>query len=89
MLPSEFTIDDAPRPTSEDVVLREVSGERVAAVRYSGLRSDAAMERQLARLRAWIEERGLEEVSPPRHAFYDPPFTLPFLRRNEVLIGVR
>ena len=89
VLPREVTLDDAPLPTSADVTLRPVASKRVATVRFIGLRSEASMAEQGERLRAWIEEQGLEQVSPPRYAFYDPPFTLPFLRRNEVWIEVR
>ena len=68
VLPNELTIDDAPSPSSEDVTLREIPGERVAAVRYSGRRSDASMERQLERLRVWIEEQGLATRSTTRRS---------------------
>ena len=89
VLPKDYTLESAPRPTSSDVRVREVGPSRLAAVRFSGLRSSAAVERETENLRAWIAEQGLTETSSPRLAAYDPPFTLPFLRRNEVLIEVR
>jgi hypothetical protein len=88
VLPKEYTLENAPRPTSSDVRLREVGPSRLAAVRFSGLRSASTIERETESLRAWIAEQGLTETSSPRLAAYDPPFTLPFLRRNEVLIEV-
>ena len=88
VLPREFSLETAPRPTSAAVVLREVPATRMAVVRYSGLRSEQALERHTERLLAWISEQELETRSGPRSAAYDPPFTVPFLRRNEVLIEV-
>ena len=89
VLPAGFTLENAPQPTNENVVLREVAETRFASIRFSGLRSASTVEEKTASLRAWIAEQGLTEVSPARIAAYDPPFTLPFLRRNEVLIEVR
>ena len=89
VLPKDYTLENAPRPTSSDVRLREIGPSKLAAVRFSGLRSSRTIERETQDLRAWIAEQGLTETSSPRLAAYDPPFTLPFLRRNEVLIEVR
>lgn len=89
VLPKDYTLESAPRPTSSDVRLREIGPSKLAAVRFSGLRSSRTVERETEDLRAWIAKQGLTETSSPRLAAYDPPFTLPFLRRNEVLIEVR
>ena len=61
----------------------------VATVRYSGLVSEETIEEYSGRLRAWIADNGWVAVSTPRSARYDPPWTIPFLRRNEVLIDVQ
>ncbi|MFT5291365.1 MAG: hypothetical protein ACI82F_003444 [Planctomycetota bacterium] len=88
VLPREYTLENAPAPTNQNVALRQIQPKRVASIRYSGLRSETKMERQVERLHKWIEAQGLSVQSGPRSAAYDPPFTLPFLRRNEVLIEV-
>jgi hypothetical protein len=61
---------------------------RVAAVRFSGLMSDGAAEKATAELLRFIKTSGLKASGPPTLAQYDPPWTLWFLRRNEVLIPV-
>ncbi|MEM7165150.1 MAG: heme-binding protein [Planctomycetota bacterium] len=88
VLPSEYTIETAPQPTDPGVRLREVRGARVAAIRYSGFRTDAKYASNTERLRDWLAQNQIEERSQPRYAGYDPPFTLWFLRRNEILIDV-
>jgi SOUL heme-binding protein len=40
-------------------------------------------------LTAEITKRALSPVAAATYAFYDPPWTLGFLRRNEVMIAVR
>ncbi len=62
---------------------------RVAAIRYSGFWSRSRYDDHERKLREWIDQRGLEPISEPVWARYDPPFMPWFLRRNEVVIEVR
>jgi DNA gyrase inhibitor GyrI len=89
IMPRDRSLEDLPRPAQADVELTRTAPQRMAAVRFSGAWDDAVMAAQEERLRAWIAERGLEATTPPTYAYYDDPFTPGFLRRNEVLIGVR
>ena len=88
VLPNSFTIADAPIPTDPKVRLVEVQPKLVAVLRYSGLLNEGDFRDNSARLLHWISENQLESLSLPRVAGYDPPWTLPFLRRNEVMIDV-
>lgn len=88
VLPREYTMDTLPVPTDPNVELTAVTGIKVAVVRYSGLRSIRSIEAQTERLRAWMVENGLVATGPPRSAAYDPPWTIPFFRRNEVQIPI-
>ncbi len=88
VLPSSFTLATAPAPTSGDVNLVLEPRKTVAALRYRGGWDEDAFRRNVETLRAWMAAQKLEAASPPRAAGYDPPWTLPFLRRNEVLIDV-
>jgi len=60
----------------------------MAAVRFSGLMSQSAAAKETAELLSYIKTSGLKAVGPPTLAQYDPPWTLWFMRRNEVLIPV-
>lgn len=89
VLPEGYTIDTAPRPLNQDVSLQKIEPKRVATVTYSGLGRDKARARNTQALLSWVEAEGLEALSEPRWAGYNPPWTLPPFRRNEVLIDVR
>jgi hypothetical protein len=89
VMPASYTLATLPRPDDPSVVLREVPAERRAVLRFSGLAGEAALREASAELLAWVEARGLVAHGPPQLARYDPPWTLPFLRRNEVTVGVR
>ena len=88
VLPAEFTIDNAPKPLDERVRLLEIPGSKVAVIRYSGFWSEDGMREKTAELERWIQEQSLTPASQPRWAAYNPPWTLPFMRRNEVLVDV-
>ena len=88
LMPSNYTMETLPEPLDERVVLREVPGRRMAAIRYSGTWSWKRYEEKRALLMAWVEKRGWRPVGNPVWARYDPPFMPWFLRRNEVLVAV-
>ena len=86
MMPSTYTMETLPEPTDKRVKLREIPAARMAAVRYSGRWTQRGYDRHLAHLRGWMKVQGLKPAGEPMWARYNAPFTLPFLRRNEVLI---
>ncbi|PWW82884.1 heme-binding protein [Prosthecochloris marina] len=88
VMPQKYTMETIPKPLDEDIVLREVPERRVAAIRYSGLHSEKNILKYSEKLNEWIAQNGYRPVSGPRMASFDPPWTLPFLRRNEVHIDI-
>lgn len=88
VLPAEFDMDTAPRPTSPDVQLRTVPEGVAAAIRYRGRWTHAGYSTHLDELRHAVAAAGLTTVGPPRFAKFDPPFKPAFLRRNEVLLDL-
>lgn len=88
VLPSKLTIDTAPEPSDPNVTVRKAKGKKVAVVRYSGRLRETRIEANAAKLKGWIEANGYKAISDPVSAGYDPPWTLPFLRRNEVQVEI-
>jgi len=89
VLPSGYTLASAPVPNNPEVRLEQVPARKVAVVRYSGSWSETVYEEHLKLLRHWMRQNRLEADSLPRIAGYDPPWTLPFLRRNEIMIDIK
>lgn len=87
VLTENFTIDTAPVPNDPAVKLATLPVRRMAVAQYSGSLNDDAPEWE-AKLRAWMTEKGLQATGPAETAGYNPPWTLPAYRRNEVLIPV-
>jgi hypothetical protein len=89
MLPSQFTMETAPLPSDKRVVLRPVSSQLMAVVRYSGRWTERNYEKHKAQLLESIESAAVEPLGVVESAAYDAPYVLPFLRRNEVMIEVQ
>lgn len=88
VMPSAWTIGTLPLPTDDRVVLKQLPAKRFLAIRFSGVAGGAKFERKSNELVAFASEHGIATVGAPLMAFYNPPWTLPFLRRNEVLLEV-
>ncbi len=87
-MPAEYSMETLPMPLDDRVILKQEPGRLMAAIRYSGTWSRDRYQEKEASLRSFIGEHGLKVVGEPVFARYNAPYTLWFLRRNEVLIPV-
>ena len=88
VLPKSYSLSTAPVPQDSTVVIKEIPGKKVAVIRYSGRLSEQGIEEKSEELKNWLTQQDYQAISPSRSAAYDPPWTLPFLRRNEVHIDL-
>jgi hypothetical protein len=89
VMPGQYRLDTLPRPKNEAVTLRELPARTTAVLNYSWLNSETKVQQKIEDLRAWMKARQLEPVGAPRLARYDPPWTPPMWRRNEIQIDIR
>lgn len=88
VMPAEYSMATLPRPVNPAVTLREVPGKRYAVLVFSGLAREAKVQENTGELLAWLKARNLKPLAAPQLARYNPPWTLPFLRRNEILVEI-
>jgi hypothetical protein len=88
VMPSDYTMQTLPKPNNPDVSLKEIAERRFAVIRFSGLAKSKSLEKQTKELEAFIQSHNLQAISGAIYAFFNPPWTLPFLRRNEVMIEI-
>jgi hypothetical protein len=86
--PVEYTMETLPTPNDERVRLVDVPAETVAVLRYSGIASPEAVASHTGELLTTLRDNGFEPKGEPFSWFYDPPWTIPFRRRNEVVVGL-
>jgi hypothetical protein len=87
-MPSKWSMSDLPSPDDDRVRLVDVPPQTVAVLRFSGNRDGRAVTGKTEELRNILRTHGFDETGKVTAWFYDPPWTLPFLRRSEVAIPV-
>ena len=87
-LPSEFDENNVPIPSNSEVKVLNMKGGYFAAITYSGRASDKNFIKHKEILENQLKEDEITILSPPIRATYNSPFTLPMLRRNEVMFEI-
>ena len=87
-LPPEYDLDSAPSPTDPSVELVAVPERTLAVRRFSWRPTDGRIDRETERLLEILERADVPVAGGPLFMGYDAPWTLPFLRRNEVAVEV-
>lgn len=88
VMPSAENVQTLPQPLNPQVTLRPVPEHETVSVRFSGFTTQASIQEQTDRLRTWAQARQLKLSTTAQIARYDDPFTLPWNRRNEILIDL-
>jgi DNA gyrase inhibitor GyrI len=87
-LPSKFNKDNAPKPVDSEVKILTIEGGYYAVIEYSGRSSNKNFLKNKDILEKALKQDNLLVLSPPIRASYNSPFTLPILKRNEVMYKV-
>jgi hypothetical protein len=88
VMPANYTMESLPKPNNPAVKLKEIAGRRLAVIQFSGLANENSLKRHTGELNSFISAKNFQVLSAPTFAFYNPPWTLPFLRRNEVMVEI-
>ena len=88
VMPKEYTLDTLPKPKNPQVKIREISSKYYAVMIFSGLNNSEKIENNTKMLKDWITSKNLTAIGIPQLARYNPPWTLPPWRRNEILIEI-
>jgi effector-binding domain-containing protein len=88
VMPADYTLETLPKPKNQDVRLIAIPARKTVVIRFSGYNTDKNINAHREALLKYITDHGLKVVGPPTTAFYNPPWTLPFLRRNEIMFAL-
>jgi len=88
-MPANRTLESLPEPDDSEVRLVTVPAETIAVRRFAGSPSRRAVAAQTAKLMDTLRDVGFEATDTPAAWFYDPPWTVPALRRNEIAVPVK
>jgi hypothetical protein len=87
-LPAGYTLKTAPQPIDPRVTLRELPERTLAVLRFTGSTGTDNVARQLVEMENAIAGTTWRPSGAATAMFYDPPWTIPFLHRNEVAVEV-
>jgi DNA gyrase inhibitor GyrI len=87
-LPLKFNKDNAPKPSNSDIKILNIEGGYYAVIKYSGRSSDKNFLKNKNILEKQLKQDNITIISPPIRASYNSPFTLPMLKRNEVMYKI-
>ncbi len=88
-LPAAVVASGPPVPTDPKVHIVTLPEALLGVIRYSGLATDETRRNETELLRKALARAGKETVGDPVYFSYDPPFTIPMLRRNEVALEIK
>ena len=88
VMPSEYSFNSLPVPNDNRVRLKKILAKKFIVIEFSGTYSNENVEEHENQLMNYIETNKINIISSPKYAFYNAPWTLPFLRRNEIMIEI-
>ena len=88
VMPSKYSMEALPEPNNDRVRLKEMLTKKFIVIEFSGTNSNENVTKHENQLMNYIEGNNLKITGSPKYAFYNAPWTLPFLRRNEVMIEI-
>ncbi len=88
VMPSQYTLATLPKPNNPQVTLREVPEKFFVVHRYSGFNTQSKVQNKTEETLQWIQRQSLRVIGTPQLSRYDPPWTLPMFRRNEIMVEI-
>ena len=88
VMPSKYSVDSLPEPNNNRVRLKGILAKKFVVIEFSGTNSNENVTEHENQLMNYIEANQIKINGSPKYAFYNPPWSLPFLRRNEVMIEI-
>lgn len=88
VMPSQYTLANIPKPKNTAVQLREVPSKYFLVLKYSGLNTVSKVQKKTLETLNWAKINQLATLGVPQLSRYDPPWTLPMFRRNEIMIEI-
>ena len=88
VMPGKYTMTNIPLPNNAEVKLREIPGKLFAVHSFTGFNSVSRVQTKSDELLAWLQSKNFKPLSSVQLSRYDPPWTLPMFRRNEIMVEI-
>ena len=88
VMPQNFTLDTLPLPLDDRITLKEIPAKTVAVRVFSGWWSEENYRENESILLNALKNAKIKIIGKPKYARYNSPFSLWFMRRNEIMVEV-
>jgi len=88
VMPSQYTLANIPKPKNEAVTLKEVPSKHFVVHSYTGFNTLSRVQSKTDEAMEWASSKSLKVIGTPQLSRYDPPWTLPMFRRNEIMLEI-
>ncbi len=89
VMPSGYTLETLPTPNDSRIKLVEVPEQKIAVLTFSWYRTDSRFEKMRKKLFADLARDTVTIIGTPIFAGYNPPWTPPWMNRNEIMVQVQ
>ncbi|WP_350558829.1 heme-binding protein [Psychrobacter sp. CAL346-MNA-CIBAN-0220] len=89
VMPSHYTMQTLPKPNNPDITITKLPVQTYGIIKFSGLAGPQKVAEKTQILSTWMQSQKLTVIGTPELARYNPPWTLPFMRRNEIMIAYK
>ncbi len=89
VMPETYTLETLPKPVDCRIKLLEIPSKQYIVIRFPGFAIENNISHHLKKLEAYVHKAKVKTQDAPLFAFYNPPWTLPFLRRNEIMLEIQ
>jgi len=88
VMPKIYRLETLPKPNNERIKIKKIPEEKRIVIQFSGHVNDVKIEHKKKELFQYIKANNFKVSSNISYAFYNPPWTPSFLRRNEIMVVV-
>ncbi|KNZ41597.1 SOUL family heme-binding protein [Acetobacterium bakii] len=89
VMPHHFTRESLPDPDNSRIKIKTREDRLCAVISFSGSISSEKIDKHLEKLQKWLVDKDIKTIGGFRLARYNPPFTPPTFRRNEILVDIQ
>lgn len=86
VMPSQYTLANIPKPKNDAITLKEIPSKYFLVHSYSWLNTLSRVQTKTDETLEWANRKGLKVIGAPQLSRYDPPWTLPMFKRNEIML---
>ncbi len=88
-MPSKYTLETLPKPNNSKVKLKTLDWYKAAVLNYSFYATESRVAKMKLKLVNLLEKDSVETDWDIVSAQYNPPFSFPAVRRNEIIIPIK